>query len=147
MKRIVILLVAIVAMAVTTGCKKESYTNSLIGTWELRASSGSMTPEKIYLPGNGTRLRFTADSYEIYQDNQFVRGGQYQVVKDGNVSVTVCLQFDSNRFTERIVYDNDVLRPSPYFEIKDDVLTLIAGCYALDGGHSERYVKIHNGGN
>ncbi|MBS1603879.1 MAG: hypothetical protein JST42_14530, partial [Bacteroidetes bacterium] len=44
---------------------KGSSSQSLLGTWELRASQSSMLPLTTLPPGNGNLLTFTDHSYSI----------------------------------------------------------------------------------
>ena len=108
----------------------------------MRKTTAAMNPLGMtYPPGNGNMLKFNTDNYEIYQDKQLVKTGTYIIVVDSTVGKSVCLAFTPDRYTNRIVYDNNFSEPKEFFEISNDQLTFISGCYALDAGHTSTFER------
>lgn len=130
-------------------CKKDDNVNSsknisasLIGTWELRQTSAAMNPLATnYAPGNGNLLKFTEDKYEVYKNGLLARRGSYAVVPDSTVETSVCLIYPDGVFTNRIDYKDSVLAFKQFIQITNDTLNIVAGCYALDAGHTVKYVR------
>jgi hypothetical protein len=128
-------------ITVFASCRKNTDKNtvSLTGTWELREKSGMFLTT--YPPGNGTLLKFSASTYEMYTNNQLTQSGTYMLLPDNTVKTSVCLEFPEGQFTNRIVYDQQQNTPKKFIDIVNNRLTLISGCYAFDAGHSEVYEK------
>jgi hypothetical protein len=126
------------------GCRKNTDKNtaSFTGTWELREKSGMFSTT--YPPGNGTLLKFSTSTYEIYTNNQLTQSGTYILLPDNTVKVSVCLEFAEGEFTNRIVYDQQQNIAKTFINIVNNRLTFMSGCYAYDAGHSEVYEKQHN---
>jgi hypothetical protein len=124
-----------------SGCKKDAdqSSGSLAGSWELRATSGAMTPgQTIYAPGNGNILAFSGSTYKIYQSGVLVKSGQFSVVQDTTVTESVCLVLPKGEYTNRIIY-SDSATIKIFYQVEGNKLTFYSGCYAYDGGHSEVY--------
>jgi len=153
MNRFIPLFAIAFLMIAQPGCKRDntgqdkegkfnSVSTAIIGTWELSKTTGAMNPNPtIYTSGNGNLLKFTASGYEKYQNGVLVKTGTYTIVQDLTVSESVCLNFDAGRYTDRIIYDNDNSSPKQFFEISNNKLNFIAGCYAYDAGHTMEYQK------
>lgn len=126
------------------GCKKDHDNipaDSLIGYWELAERSGSMAPAT-YPAGNGNFLVFKENTYAYYASGQPVKSGTYITMEDNTVDLSVCLNIADDKYTSRIVYDTAYSDPKVFYQIADDKLTFISGCYALDGGRTITYRRI-----
>jgi hypothetical protein len=149
MKHLVILAICFgIFMIYFESCKKDSsgknpsISTSIIGTWELRKTSGGMMPgEKTYPQGNGNILKFTGTSYEAYENGQLADSGKYTISEDATVEENVCLEFPDNQYTHRIIYDSSSFYRKNFIQISNGKLSFISGCYALDGGYSSEYVR------
>jgi len=129
-------------------CKKDSAENkadshtSIIGTWELRQTNAAMNPLATnYAPGNGNILKFTEQNYEAYKNGQLVRRGAYAIVPDTSVETNVCLIFPEGHFENRIDLADTIIAIKQFIQISNDTLSIIAGCYSLDAGHTAKYVR------
>ena len=117
----------------------------LQGEWELRQTSAAMNPlVDNYPPGNGKILKFTDSRYTLYDGSQVVKEGEYAVVEDPTVSTSVCLEFPSDQFAQRVIYDNDTTVEKQFFQITGNKLSIVAGCYAIDAGHRSDYERINS---
>ncbi len=125
--------------------KKSKSATSLVGTWELRETSGAMSPTVSKFPaGNGNLLIFTENTYELRKNGQVVKNGSYQIVADSTVEKSVCLVFPKGEYAYRIAYDDNNNEPKQFFHVSGNKLGLVAGCYAYDAGHKEVYEKIND---
>ena len=125
------------------GKKDIDIKKALIGTWELRETSGGMMPGVTnYPPANGNILKFTEDTYTIAKNGQVVKSGKYVVVEDTTVEESVCLVMPKDEYINRIVYDDDFAATKVFIEISGKRLKFVSGCYALDAGHKEEYEKL-----
>ena len=116
---------------------------ALVGTWELRETSGGMIPGATnYPPGNGNVLKFTEDTYIISKNGQVVKSGKYLLVEDTTVEESVCLIMPKDEYTNRLVYDGDFSATKVFIEISGKRLKFVSGCYALDAGHKEEYETL-----
>lgn len=129
-------------------CKKDNTENdakssvSIVGTWELRQTTAAMNPLATnYGPGNGNILKFTDQNYEAYKNGQLVRRGAYAIVPDTTVEINVCLIFPEGHFENRIDLADTVIAIKQFIQISNDTLSIIAGCYAVDAGHTAKYVR------
>jgi hypothetical protein len=111
-------------LAAAAGCKKDTQTQvatGLTGKWELTQEVGGFAPTKIYTPGTGNSLQFSADSTFVqYQNAKVVRQGSYSVVKNG-------ITFAGTTFDA--LYVNHKLWDM--MQLKTD--TLVIGSSAADG--------------
>ena len=150
MKRF-ILLVSLVVIMIGLGCEKSEsnkppFSDSLVGSWELRHASAAMNPQvSTPPPRNGNILKFTSTGYERYEAHQLVKTGQYEVIQDPTVESSVCLLFPVGQFTNRIEYDNNSIAEKQFIHLFGTKLVIVAGCYALDGGYRREYEKISEG--
>jgi hypothetical protein len=129
-------------------CKKDNRENkvkshvSIVGTWELRQATAAMNPLATnYAPGNGNILKFTDQNYEAYKNGQLVRRGSYAIVPDTTVETNVCLIFPDGNFQNRIDLADTAIVIKQFIQISNDTLSIIAGCYAIDAGHTAKYVR------
>lgn len=132
------------------GCKKSSdrlaISDSIEGTWELRKTSAAMMPGTVvHEPGNGNKLKFTGNRFEMYINGVLTESGTYQVVADATVEESVCLVFADGQFENRIVYDVINNDSKIFFQVENNQLTFQSGCYAYDAGHSAVYERIELG--
>ena len=146
-----ILLVSFIVMFISQGCEKSDnnkapFSDSLVGSWELRHTSAAMNPQVgTPPPGNGHILKFTSTGYERYEAHQLVKAGQYEVIPDPTVESSVCLLFPVGQFTNRIEYDKNSAAEKQFIHIFGNKLVFVSGCYALDGGYRLEYEKISEG--
>ncbi|MBS1600100.1 MAG: hypothetical protein JST75_17875 [Bacteroidetes bacterium] len=149
------LIISFGVLLIFLSCKKEASSGammldsdkSIVGTWELRQIAAAMNPLATnYTPGNGNLLTFTADKYEVYKNGQLASRGSYKIVPDSTVNTSVCLTYPEGQFTNRIDFQDSVLAFKQFIQITGDTLYIVAGCYALDAGHSAKYVRFdkHN---
>jgi hypothetical protein len=125
---------------------KVEVADSLVGEWELRQTSAAMNPVVgNYPPGNEKILKFTQSRYAIYDGAQLIKEGDYTVVADPTVETSVCLIFPARQFANRIIYDNDTTSEKQFFQITDNRLSIVAGCYAIDAGHRADYERVGTG--
>ena len=148
MKNIIVFISTITLIFCFESCIKTScgedknISSSIIGTWELRKTTAAMNPIGMTYPaGNGNILKFNNDNYEVYKNKQLVKTGKYIIVIDSTVEKSVCLEFTPDRYTNRVVYDGNFNEPKEFFEISNDQLTFISGCYAVDAGHTSTYER------
>lgn len=124
---------------------KTNVSDLLVGEWELRQTSAAMNPlVGNFPPGNGKVLKFTDTRYSIYDGTQLVKQGEYAVVADAGVETSVCLVFPAGQFANRLIYDNDTTGEKQFFQITNNRLSIVAGCYALDAGHRSDYERLVN---
>lgn len=138
--------VAILIMGSIASCKKDhggthNYTNSVIGTWELSQLQGSM-PVKDFPAGNGNILILTATTYEFRENGQLKKNGTYILKEDPTVEQNVCLVFPQGSFSKRIIYDGNDTAQKVFIDVTNDQLTLVSGCFALDGGSKNVYKRL-----
>lgn len=145
MKGLILLAVLGAFFISITGCGKNNYpgasSSSLRGSWELRQVQAGMIPTVQHPPGNGSIAKFTAGNYEFYANGQLTKSGTYTITRDTTAGKATCLTIPAGRFTNRIIYDGDQNATKVFVQISGDTLTFLSGCYALDAGHSEKYVR------
>jgi hypothetical protein len=143
MKRIAIIVCT--CMVFIAACRKANTTTgniSLAGTWELRQTS-AMGGLKNYAPGNGNLIKFTDSTYKFYSNNTLVKSGIYTTTADDSAAETLCLQLPENEYTNRIIYDNASDSTKVFFDLDNNVLKMISGCFAYDAGSSQQYERIN----
>jgi len=114
--------------------------NSIIGRWELQQRQVGMMPAVDYPAGNANSLTFKEATYEVIENGRVVKSGTYTIMHDASVESEVCLVVPSGEFQNRIVYDNAPSR-KVYLQITANKLQLLSGCFALDAGNYETYLK------
>lgn len=136
-----LLILALITLSIFTSCKKESTVRkSLIGKWELRRGAGQLIID--YPQGNGRILEFTADSYNLYENNQVIQSGTYKITPDNTAEQNVCLVIESGKFANRLDLENSSTNNKVFMELAEDKLELISGCFAVDAGSTRTYLPI-----
>jgi hypothetical protein len=143
MKRMPLIFFAVILL-VNTNCKKEKKDDNnssagLEGVWELRSARSMLS--STYPPGNGRIISFTGNKYEMKENGQTTRSGEFQVVEDLTASESTCLNISAGQYTSRIVYDNNMIATKTFFEISENKLTIVSGCFAFDAGSSLEYER------
>jgi hypothetical protein len=135
------LLFLICCVCLFAGCKKgtNAISSSIQGLWELRHASGMFTTN--YAPGNGNTIKFTDGRYETTTNGQPTKSGSYQVVQDLSVGAETCLVIGSGQYTNRIIYDNDLISRKVFVEISNNKLSFLSGCFAYDAGSFVEYER------
>jgi len=124
------------------GCKKDGgSSNPIIGTWELRQIQADM-PTIDYSPGNGNLLIFSGSGYEKYTNGNLVKSGHYVLVSDASAEATVGLVIPPGQFTNRIIFDDDLVSSKTFVDISNNRLTLLSGSFPADGGGKVSYERI-----
>lgn len=150
MKKVYNILLAGCITLALHACKKDKgkgndTPNDLAGAWELAESSAAMLPGvKTYAPGNGNTISFEDGRYARYANGQLIKEGTYTIVEDDTVEESVCLVNLKDKYTQRLDLDANNGGTKTFIYINDGQLSMIAGCYALDGGHKEVYRRINN---
>lgn len=137
--------ICVTAFVLFSSCKKHlDGSSALIGTWELRHAQNGMIPTIDYPQNNGNMLVFSESGYEEYTNGNLVKSGSYTVVRDNSVEASVGLVITPGQFTNRIIFDNDLVSPKTFFEVSNDKLTLLSGYFPLDGGSHLLYERIND---
>jgi hypothetical protein len=136
--------ICVTAFIVLSSCCKKGITtsNSIIGTWELRQAQTGMIPTIDYPRGNGNTLIFSGSGYEKYVNGNLVKSGTYTLVRDDSVEATVGLVVTAGQFTNRIIFDNDLVSSKTFIQVSNKNLTLLSGYFPLDGGSHLLYERI-----
>ncbi|HEV7329953.1 MAG TPA: hypothetical protein VGN63_02840 [Flavisolibacter sp.] len=135
-------LVIVVACNRKVNSENKTSAAALIGTWELREDQSGMIPTRQHPEGNGDRYRFTATTYERYQNGALEKSGVYRVELDSTVQKEVGLQLPPGEFTHRIVFEDDPSAPKTFFQLNGDKLVLLSGYFPTDGGSRYTYQRI-----
>jgi len=125
----------------SNGCKKEinSSVARLEGVWELRSVVAMLS--STYPPGNGHIISFTGNKYEITDNGQLTRSGEFEIIEDRTASTSTCSSIRAGKYTSRIIYDNNINTGTTFFELSGNKLTIIYGCFAVDTGISSEYER------
>jgi hypothetical protein len=144
MKKVVNYVLIVFLIPACIGCKKDKDEPSkdLVGYWELAQAQGGMTPVTTYPAGNGSLLVIKDDTYAYYGNGQLVKKGTYATMEDNTVAANVCLVIPAGEFTRRIVFDTSYSAEKMFYNIADNNLTLMSGCFAVDGGRRTTYRKV-----
>ena len=70
----IIILIAIAALTFSA-CKKDKSdkgSDSILGRWELRSTTGGIVGPMSYLPGNGNIVKFTSTHFGLYRSDTLV---------------------------------------------------------------------------
>jgi len=143
MKRSVTSLFCLLFMlAFTISCQKETITTEegIEGVWELRKISGSWAT-LTYQPGSGNNIIFTGTHYEIRENGQVVESGEFEIVADPTVVGSTCLNIEAGKYTQLIDFKNARYPQKVFFDLSGNNLTLLSGCFALDGGSRHEYER------
>ncbi|HEV8272364.1 MAG TPA: hypothetical protein VGQ04_13735 [Chitinophagaceae bacterium] len=141
MKRLSLLFFAAILL-INTSCKKENKDSSpagLEGVWELRSITAMLS--STYPPGNGHIISFTNNKYEIRDNGQITRSGEFQIIEDLTAAESTCLNIAPGKYTSRIIYDNNISGTKAFLEISGNILTIVSGCFAIDAGSSSAYER------
>ena len=145
MKRFLSPIVFVTLITFLISCRKDDTETStaIIGDWELLSVQAGMVPTKNYPAGNGNILKYTNSDYQSFSNGQLVKSGTYTIASDPSVESETCLTLPDNEFKNRITYDNNDYNPSKIFlQIKNDTLTFLSGCFAVDAGARKKYVRM-----
>src|SRR5215204_3420178 len=109
-------------------CEKENKVGNtgLEGSWELRSSSSMISSS--YPPGNGRIISFTANKYEMKENGQIIRSGEFKVEEDLTAGESTCLNIAPGKYTSRIIYDNNLSAAKAFLDLSENKLTIISGC-------------------
>jgi hypothetical protein len=140
----------LIVLLMTTGfaCKKDkdgSSSPALTGYWELAQTQSDM-PTKNYPAGNGSLLLIKDNKYAYYGNGQLVKSGTYTTMDDNSVVQSVCLVIPEGQFPRRIVFDTAYSATKVFYQVEDDKLSLISGCFATDGGQKTTYRRVEPNG-
>ncbi len=133
-------------MTLLFACKKDKGSDTptdLEGGWELAESTVSITPTVTYPSGNGINLSFYNGKYAYYEHGNVVKEGSFTTMKDNTVEQSTCHGNLADKFTRRIVFDNDYSSNKVFFSTADGKLSLISGCFAVDGGQLKVYRHLY----
>jgi len=135
------LLFCLLILLFSNSCKKENNSSAagLEGVWELRSVSAMLS--STYPPGNGHIISFSGNKYEIRDNGQVTRSGEFEIVKDMTAGASTCLSIQAGKYTSRIIYDNNINTGRTFFELSGNKLTIISGCFAIDAGSSAEYER------
>jgi hypothetical protein len=122
-------------------CNKENKIDltEIQGVWELRKVSGMITIN--HLPGNGHTIQFTGTRFERKENQQVVQSGEFRIVKDTNPGQSTCLIIPPGQYNNRIIYNNNITGPKTFFELSDNRLVFVSGCFAVDAGSTIEYER------
>lgn len=132
-------------MTLSFACKKDKGGDTptdLQGGWELAESTVSITPTVTYPSGHGFNLSFDNGKYYYYEHGNVVKEGSFTTMEDNTVEQSTCHGNLADKFTRRIVFDNDYSSNKVFFHIADGKLSLISGCFAVDGGQLKVYRRL-----
>jgi hypothetical protein len=122
------------------GCDKDSSKSdsSLVGKWLLVKQQAGMSVESE--PSSVETLEFTSSTYKHYIDGTLVGSGPYQIIQDESVEEEVCLVLPDDQYGKRIQFDLTEARKY-FFEVKDNSLNIVSGCFAYDAGVFSNYTR------
>lgn len=143
MKKLLLLFFAAILLVITS-CKKENKNDGesltgLEGVWELRNSKSMLI--STYPPGNGHLISFQGNNYEMKDNGQVTKSGEFRIIEDLTAGEATCLNIPEGKFTNRIVYDNSMNATKIFYELSGNKLTIISGCFAFDAGVSLEYER------
>ncbi|GEO10222.1 hypothetical protein [Segetibacter aerophilus] len=139
-----VLIIAFALLTIfTTSCSKDNNesTTPIEGNWELVRVQGGRASVTNYPRGNGNRLRFTGANYQASKNGQIVKSGSFTILNDPSADKEICLVLQPNEYRQRILYDNDYTASKVFFQVKNDTLTFLSGCFAVDAGTSKEYMR------
>ena len=126
----------------TMSCKKETVKTKegIQGVWELRKISGSWATQT-YQPGSGNDISFTGTLYQMRENGQVVENGEFEIVTDATAAESTCLNIEVRQYKQRIDFKNARYPQKVFLELSGNKLTLLSGCFALDGGSRREYER------
>jgi len=143
MKSKFILASAIVIILVS--CKKNGHhsqdiQSKLQGIWELRHFSASWQPDSTLAAGNGRQLIFSGANWSSIAFGQ--TGGRYTIIESPPLPTGVCGEEYTAGYPWKINFIKGTDTVEKYVHLSGDTLTLRRGCFAVDGGRLEQYVRF-----
>ena len=153
MKRVLFSILLGGLILIQLACRKDNINNnnitltSIIGSWELSRESIGMAQTGINYPsGNGNILKFTDSRFQIFANGQLVKSGQYKIIRDSSVATELCIVVPTDQYRNRIIYNNNLFHNNHFdnkifVQVSENKLTFRSGCYALDGGHYQEYLR------
>jgi hypothetical protein len=112
----------------------------LVGTWELRRVRGMYV--YTYQPGNGNKVVFDDTAFTTYVNGVLNKQGHYDVIRDNSVSESVCMSMPTGQFENRLVYDSNFQSQKIFFEVTQDSLVTVSGCFSVDQGAFNEFVRV-----
>ena len=109
------------------------------GSWELRSATSMIS--STYPPGNGRIISFTGNKYEMKENGQIIRSGEFKVEEDLTAGESTCLNKTPGKYTSRVIYDNNVSAAKTFLDLSENKLIIISGCFAADAGVSLEYER------
>jgi thioredoxin-related protein len=147
MKKIILPVCMAIITAFTVSCTKqnsEQTNNPLDGIWELSEKTESLAGTQNYPAGNGNKLIFNENKYQLYANNVLIEESTYTIKDDTSVAVVTGLTIPAGEFTKRIEF-NAVSSPSIiFFHITGEKLVLLSGHFPTDAGIKKIYRRINN---
>lgn len=92
-----------------------------------------------YQPASGNDISFTGTHYKIRENGQVVESGDYEIVADPTVVESTCLNNEAGKYIQLINFKNARYLQKMFFDLSGKNLTLLSGCFALDGGSRREY--------
>jgi len=144
-KYILLTLFAAAVLIIFDSCKKNSNRKpeiqaQLQGEWELRYLSISWWPDTTLGAGNGRRLAFFANNW--YSNVIVQAGGTYTITGLSGFPATACGEEYGDRYDWKINLISGTDTTVKYVKLSGDTLLLRTGCFTVDGGRLEEYVRI-----
>jgi len=141
MKKSSLLFSLLALLVCTSGCKKENINlKDIQGQWELRKAAGMFTIN--YPPGNGKTIRFTGSHFEMIDNGQVTKSGEFKIISDATVNKSTCLVLPAGQYKYRIIYNDNTNNGKTFLEITGNKLLFISGCFAVDAGSSADYERL-----
>jgi len=137
-------------MLLFNSCRKDNTINNatnataIIGTWELEHAQISTNPIINYPLGNGNIIQFKDSLYAKYTNGNIVKSGYYVIIQDTSVVSEVGLIIPAGKFTNRIIFDNDLISKKTFIQILNNKLTFLSGFFPTDGGSDISYIRKEN---
>jgi hypothetical protein len=147
MKKIILPICMAIIAVLAVSCTKqiaEQNNNPLDGIWELSEKTESLAGTQNYPAGNGNKLVFHENKYQLYVNNVVIEESTYTILDDTSVAVVTGLAIPAGEFTKRIEF-NAVSSPSKiFFHTTGEKLILLSGHFPTDGGRKKMYKRINN---
>jgi hypothetical protein len=86
-------------------------------------------------------LKFTSTNYQSFESGQLIKSGTYSISGDDSVEASVCLVLPEDKYKQRLIFDNDYGSPKKFIQVTADTLSVVSGCFAIDGGSNTEYVR------
>ena len=112
----------------------------LVGTWELRRVRSMFV--YTYQPGNGNDVVFNDTIFTTYVNGVLNKTGRYDIIRDNSASESVCMNLPLGQYENRLVYDSDYMAQKIFFEVTNDSLVTVSGCFSVDAGAFNEFVRV-----